>query len=62
MGDGCSLRAGNNRLVRSLHRREELKLLEWKPRLAAVLVVLTLVVTAAIASGYLELIADNWEW
>jgi len=36
--------------------------LEWKPRLAAVLVVLTLVVAAAVASGYLELIADNWEW
>ena len=37
-------------------------MLEWKPRFAAVLVVLALVVTAALASGYAELILDNWEW
>jgi hypothetical protein len=36
--------------------------LEWKPRFAAVLVVLTLVVVAAISSGYVELVFDNWEW
>jgi len=36
--------------------------LEWKPRFAAVLVVLTLVVVAALASGYVQLIVDNWEW
>ena len=37
-------------------------MLEWKPRFAAVFVLLMLVVVAAIASGYVELIADNWEW
>ncbi len=37
-------------------------MLEWKPRFTAVLILLTLLVVAAIASGYLELIADNWEW
>ena len=37
-------------------------MLEWKPRFAAVLVVLTLVVVAALASGYVQLIVDNWEW
>lgn len=37
-------------------------MLEWKPRFAAVLVVLTLIVTAALASGYAEWILDNWEW
>jgi hypothetical protein len=41
---------------------EETKVLEWKPRFAAVLVVLTLIVTAALASGYAEWILDNWEW
>jgi hypothetical protein len=36
--------------------------LEWKPRFAAILVVLTLIVTAALASGYVEWLVDNWEW
>jgi len=36
--------------------------LEWKPRFAAVLVLLTLLVVAAMASGYVEFICDNWEW
>jgi len=36
--------------------------LEWKPRFTAVFVLFALLVVAAIASGYLELIADNWEW
>jgi hypothetical protein len=36
--------------------------LEWKPRFIAVLVLLTLVLVAAIASGYAEFILDNWEW
>jgi len=36
--------------------------LEWKPRFVAVLVLLTLVVVAAIASGYAEFVFDNWEW
>jgi len=36
--------------------------LEWKPRFAAVFVLLTLLVVAAIASGYVEFICDNWEW
>lgn len=37
-------------------------MLEWKPRFIAVLVLLTLVMVAAIASGYAEFILDNWEW
>ena len=37
-------------------------MLEWKPRFAAVLVLLTLLVVAAIASGYAEFVFDNWEW
>ena len=41
---------------------EEAKVLEWKPRFIAILVVLTLVLTAALASGYAELLFDNWEW
>ena len=41
---------------------EETNVLEWKPRFTAILVVLTLVLTAAIASGYTEWLFDNWEW
>lgn len=41
---------------------EETTVLEWKPRFTAVLVVLTLVLTAALASGYAEWFFDNWEW
>ena len=41
---------------------EETKVLEWKPRFTAILVVLTLVLTAALASGYAEWFFDNWEW
>jgi hypothetical protein len=41
---------------------EETKVLEWKPRFTAILVVLTLVLTAALASGYAEWLFDNWEW
>jgi preprotein translocase subunit Sec61beta len=41
---------------------EEVNVLEWKPRFAAVFVLLTLVVVAAIASGYFEFVFDNWEW
>jgi hypothetical protein len=37
-------------------------MLEWKPRFIAVLVVLMLVLVAALASGYLEFVFDNWEW
>ena len=49
-------------VVRIFPSWEERKVLEWKPRFAAVFVLLTLVVVAAIASGYVEFIADNWEW
>ena len=41
---------------------EETTVLEWKPRFTAVLVVLALVLTAALASGYAEWFFDNWEW
>jgi hypothetical protein len=36
------------------------KVLEWKPRFVAVLVVLVLVLT--VATGYAEWFFDNWEW
>jgi len=36
--------------------------LEWKPRFTAVLVLVALVLTAALASGYAEWLFDNWEW
>jgi hypothetical protein len=49
-------------LVRSSQSWEEVTVLEWKPRFAAVLVLVMLIVVAAIASGYVQLIADNWEW
>jgi hypothetical protein len=36
-------------------------LLEWKPRLIAVLLI---VIAVAVAAGFVELdvIVDNWEW
>jgi len=49
-------------LVRSSPSWEEVTVLEWKPRFYAVLVLVTLVVVAAIASGYMEFVFDNWEW
>ena len=36
-------------------------MLEWKPRLIALLIVLVLV-TAALAAGYSDFGIDNWEW
>jgi hypothetical protein len=38
------------------------KVLEWNPRFTAILVVLVLVLTAALASGYAQWFFDNWEW
>ena len=49
-------------VVRSFPSWEEVKVLEWKPRFAAVFVLLTLIVVAAVASGYMEYVFDNWEW
>jgi hypothetical protein len=49
-------------VVRTSLTWEEAKVLEWKPRFIAILVVLTLVLTAALASGYAEWLFDNWEW
>lgn len=37
-------------------------MLEWKPRFTAVLVLVALVLTVALASGYAEWMFDNWEW
>ena len=48
--------------VTALLTWEETTVLEWKPRFTAILVVLTLVLTAALASGYAEWLFDNWEW
>jgi hypothetical protein len=56
-------RTGAGRIALSaLLTWEETNVLEWKPRFTAVLVVLTLVLTAALASGYAEWFFDNWEW
>jgi hypothetical protein len=54
--------AGRIAVARTSLTWEETKVLEWKPRFTAILVVLTLVLTAALASGYAELLFDNWEW
>lgn len=62
MGDGLAVGCRDNRLCQQFSDLGGTKVLEWKPRFAAVLVVLALVVTAALASGYAELILDNWEW
>jgi hypothetical protein len=62
MGDGSTGSAGKNRPCPQYPSWEESTVLEWKPRFAAVFVLLTLLVVAAIASGYVEFIADNWEW
>jgi hypothetical protein len=61
MGDYPALCCLENRLVRTL-TWEETNVLEWKPRFTAILVVLMLVLTAALASGYAEWFFDNWEW
>jgi hypothetical protein len=56
-------RAGAGRIALSgVLTWEETNVLEWKPRFTAILVVLTLVLTAALASGYAEWLFDNWEW
>lgn len=54
--------AGRIAFARTSPTWEETKVLEWKPRFIAILVVLTLVLTAALASGYAEWVIDNWEW
>ena len=54
--------AGRIAFTRTSLTWEETKVLEWKPRFTAILVVLTLVLTAALASGYAEWFFDNWEW
>jgi hypothetical protein len=62
MGDYLAPRALDNRACPPHLTWEETIVLEWKPRFTAILVVLTLVLTAAIASGYAEWFFDNWEW
>jgi len=61
MGDYPGLCCRENRWT-ALLTWEETKVLEWKPRFTAVLVLLALVLTAALASGYAEWFFDNWEW
>jgi hypothetical protein len=63
MGDYLGYRGRKNRCCPHISLTwEETKVLEWKPRFTAILVVLTLVLTAALASGYAEWFFDNWEW
>lgn len=57
-----ALEAGRIAFVRISLTWEETNVLEWKPRFIAILVVLVLVLTAALASGYAEWVFDNWEW
>lgn len=57
-----ALGVGRIALVRISLTWEETNVLEWKPRFIAILVVLVLVLTAALASGYAEWVFDNWEW
>jgi hypothetical protein len=37
-------------------------MLEWRPRLIAVLVVVVLVASVLVTGYFGELIVDNWEW
>ena len=60
-GDGRRMTPGDNRISALFDLGRTLKMLEWKPRLITLLVVLVLL-AAALASGYLDLIVDNWEW
>jgi hypothetical protein len=62
LGDYLAPCARENRACPHLLTWEETNVLEWKPRFTAILVVLTLVLTAALASGYAEWFFDNWEW
>ena len=57
-----ALAVGRIAFARSSLTWEETKVLEWKPRFTAILVVLTLALTATLASGYAEWFFDNWEW
>jgi hypothetical protein len=52
---------GDNRVSALFDLGRNFKMLEWKPRLIALLIVLVLV-TAALAAGYFDLVLDNWEW
>ena len=61
MGDYLAVRGLENRSVCTSDLGGT-KVLEWKPRVIAVLVVLALVLTAALASGYAQWFFDNWEW
>ena len=61
MGDYPGLCCLENR-VTALLTWEETTVLEWKPRFTAILVLVALVLTAALASGYAEWFFDNWEW
>jgi hypothetical protein len=36
-------------------------MLEWRPRLIALLIVVVLV-ASVLVTGYFDLIVDNWEW
>jgi hypothetical protein len=61
MGDGRAFSTGNNRFCSRHPNREEDAVLEWKPRLIAVLLVL---IAIAVVAGFVELdtLVDNWEW
>jgi hypothetical protein len=61
MGDGSVFATGNNRLSAVTDSREEIFMLEWRPRL--IMVVLALVLLAYLAGFEVsDLIVDNWEW
>jgi hypothetical protein len=60
MGDYSTFSTGHNRCVRNL-RLEERTVLEWRPRVIALVLVLIVV---AIAAGFVDFgtVVDNWEW
>jgi hypothetical protein len=61
MGDGPGEATRDNRWSRNPAHRvwEVTEMLEWRPRLIALL---ALVVLIAVTIGYAFPLADNWEW
>jgi hypothetical protein len=60
MGDYSGFSTSNNPRCPHRSSREEPSVLEWKPRLIAVLLVL---IAIAIATGFVDFgVVDNWEW
>jgi hypothetical protein len=59
MGDGRPPAARDNRQAATTATEEERPMLEWRPRLIAVL---ALVILVALSLGFGFPVAENWEW